>query len=72
MSKSKVFILLPEILLIQLKLIFLYMQNVSKQSNMCRKGKASSVHPLQVIQYAIKVMNSICIGWSFDFEVEKS
>lgn len=70
-SKIKVFILFPEILLIQLKRIFLYMENRSKHSSMCRKGKALSVHPLQVIQYAIRVMNSICLEWPFDFQVEK-
>lgn len=72
MSKIRVFILFPEILLIQLKLlIFLYMENISKCSNMCRKGKAFSVHPLQVIQYAIRVMNNICLGWPFDFQIQK-
>lgn len=71
MSKIKVFILFPEILLIQQKLIILYMENISKHSNMCRKGKEFSVHPLQVIQYAIRVMNSIWLGWPFDFQVEK-
>jgi len=72
MSKIKMFTLLLEILLIHLKrLIFWYMENVRKHSNMCRKGMTFSVNPLQVIHYAIMVVKSICLGRPLDCQVEK-